>query len=162
MKKKPTMKAAASMEVKIELTVNAPQQRVWHALVNEATHWWPRSFYSSEKTKKFTIEPRLGGRVFEDCGGGEGFVWYTVHGVESPNYLSLVGYMGPPFGGPSASLLRIGLSAAGANETRLEIIDAVFGQVDGCDNENGWRELFDEHFRVYVESAPRSRGKKHA
>ena len=157
MKKKPSIKPAGSLEVRIELTVHAPQQRVWGALVNEATEWWPKSFYSSEKTKRFMIEPWLGGRVFEDCGAGEGFVWYTVNGVESPNYLSLVGYIGPPFGGPSVSLLRIALAAAGPNETTLEITDAVFGQIEGCDNESGWRQVFDEGFRAYVESKQSSR-----
>ncbi len=85
MKTKPATKAARSVEAKVELTVHATQKRVWEALVNEATHWWPKSFYSSEKTKRFTIEPRLGGRVFEDFGRGEGFIWYTVNGVESPS-----------------------------------------------------------------------------
>lgn len=151
MKKKPTRKTAASVEVKVELTVHASQKRVWDALVHETTHWWPKSFYSSEKTKRFAIEPRLGGRVFEDCGGGEGFTWYTVHGVESPRSLALVGFMGAPFGGPMASLLRIDLSAAGPEETRLEITDGAFGQVDGADLGAGWREVFDDGLRAYVE-----------
>ncbi len=153
MKKKPATKTAQSVEAKVELTVHAPQKRVWEALVNEATHWWPKSFYSSEKTKRFTIEPRLGGRVFEDFGRGEGFTWYTVNGVESPSSLSLVGFMGPPFGGPMASLLRIELSVAGPNETKLEITDGAFGQVDGAEVGEGWRQIFDDGFRAYVEGA---------
>ena len=157
MKKK--MKAAGSVEVKIELTIHAPQRRVWDALVNDASQWWPKSFYTSEKTKGFAMEPRLGGRMFEDFGKGEGLVWYTVNGIESPNYLSLVGYMGPPFGGPATSILRIGLTAAGADETRLEIIDSLFGQVEGCDTESGWRPIFDEHFRACVETAQKRRRK---
>jgi uncharacterized protein YndB with AHSA1/START domain len=157
MKKK--IKPAGSIEVKIELTMHAPQERVWSALINEANQWWPQSFYTSEKTKRFTLEPRLGGRMFEDCGKGEGLVWYTVNGIESPNYLSLVGYMGPPFGGPSTSILRIGLTAAGKDETKLEIIDSLFGQVEGCETESGWRTIFGEHFRAHVEAGSKSRRK---
>ena len=152
MTKKPTPQAAGSSETKIEIDLHAPQQRVWDALVHEATHWWPRSFYSSPRTKKFVIEPKLGGRVGEDYGGGEGFNWYVVNGVDSPNFLLLVGYMGPPFGGPFCSLLRLELAAAGDKETKLTITDAVFGQVAGCDNEAGWRQIFDDSFRPYVES----------
>lgn len=152
-------KTAGSVEVRLEFTIHGAQQRVWDALVNDTTHWWPKSFYTSEKTKRFTLEPRLGGRMFEDLGKGEGLVWFTVNGIETPNYLSLVGYMGPPFGGPATSILRIGLSAAGANETKLEIVDSLFGQVDGCDTESGWRPIFDEHFRAYVESLPKRRGR---
>ena len=151
------MQTARAVEVKVELTVHAPQKRVWDALVNEATHWWPKTFYSSEKTKDFTIEPRLGGRVFEDFGRDEGFIWYTVNGVESPSSLSLVGFMGPPFGGPMATLLRIELRAAGPNETKVEITDGAFGQVDGADLGDGWRQIFDDGFRVYVESSAKKR-----
>ncbi len=81
MKKKPSNKPAGSIEVRIELMINAPQQRVWDALVNDARHWWPASFYTSERTKRFVLEPRLGGRMFEDFGSGEGLVWFTVNGI---------------------------------------------------------------------------------
>lgn len=160
MKKKPTSKPARSIEVRIDLTLHAPQQRVWDALANEADKWWPSSFYTSERTKRFVLEPRLGGRMFEDFGKGEGLVWFTVNGIESPNYLSLIGYMGPPFGGPAASILRIGVTAAGPNETKLEIIDSLFGQVDGCETESGWRAIFDEHFRAHLETAAQPAGAK--
>lgn len=151
MKKKPTTQPAGSMEVRIHLTLHGRQQRVWHALVNEAGKWWPTSFYTSDRTKAFVLEPRLGGRMFEDFGKGEGLVWFTVNGIDSPNYLSLVGYIAPPFGGPAASILRVELTAAGANETKLEIVDSLFGNVDACDTESGWRAIFDEHFRAHVE-----------
>ena len=159
---KPKTKPAAWTEVKIDLTIDAPQKRVWDALVNDANCWWPKSFYTSEKTKRFTIEPRLGGRMFEDHGKGEGLVWYTVHGIESPNYLWLIGYMGPPFGGPLSSILRLTLTAAGANGTKLEITDSLFGQVAGCDQESGWRAIFDEHFRAHVEATRNRRSRKSA
>lgn len=152
MAKKEKIRAAGSVEARVELTIHAPQRRVWDALVNESARWWPKNFLSSEKTKKFVIEPRLGGRVFEDNGGGEGFIWYTVVGVESPNSLQLAGFMGPPFGGPLSSLLRLTLSALSAKETRLEILDACFGAVGECDTAGGWREVFDDNFRPYVES----------
>ncbi len=61
--------------------------------------------------------------------------------------------MGPPFGGPLATLLRIALSPAGASETKLEITDAAFGQIAECDTEDGWREIFVQNFGPYVESA---------
>ena len=162
MKKKPTTKGIGSVEANVEVTMHAPQKRVWEALVNETTNWWPRTFWSSERTKRFVIEPRLGGRVFEDFGGGEGATWYTVVGIESPNLLLLVGHMGPPFGGPLATLLRLALSPILPNETKLEITDAAFGQVAECDTESGWREVFGDNLRPYVEAAPRRKRRKSA
>ena len=152
MAKKQKIRGAGSVEAKVEITIHASQKKVWAALVNEAARWWPKNFMSSEKAKRFVIEPRLGGRVFEDNGGDEGFVWYTVVGLESPNTLQLAGFMGPPFGGPLLSLLRLTLSAVSTNETRLEVLDACVGEVRGCDTAAGWHEVFDDNFRVYVES----------
>jgi uncharacterized protein YndB with AHSA1/START domain len=155
MKTNAKTKGIGSVEANVEVTINAPQERVWEALVNETTHWWPKSFLTSERTKRFVIEPRLGGRVFEDFGGGEGATWYTVLGIDSPNVLTLVGHMGPPFGGPLATLLRLALTPVSSAETKLEITDAAFGQVAECDTESGWREVFDDNFRPYAESAKR-------
>lgn len=157
MKKKPAVQETASLETMLEIRIHAPLLRVWDALVNEATQWWPKSFYSSPRTKKFVIEPKLGGRVGEDYGGGEGFNWYTVNGVEKPNFLLLVGYMGPPFGGPFCSLLRLDLNAVSDGETTLTITDAVFGVVTDCDAESGWRQIFDEGFRRHVEAPKKKR-----
>lgn len=156
-KKTPATATAGTVVSKLEVTLHVPQRRAWDALVGETTHWWPQSFYSSPRTKRFVIEPKLGGRVGEDYGGGEGFNWYVVNGVESPNLLLLVGHMGPPFGGPLCSVLRLELEAVDAAQTKLTITDAVFGEVSGCDNAAGWRQLFGEHFRAYVETAQRKR-----
>lgn len=157
MKKKRSTKSLGAVEAKVELNIHAGQRGVWDALVNETTHWWPKSFWTSERTKRFVIEPRLGGRVFEDFGGGEGATWYSVAAIDSPHSLSLVGHLGPPFGGPLATLLRLALTPISPNETKLEITDSAFGQVADCDTQDGWRQIFDDNFRPYVEAAKKKR-----
>lgn len=143
-----------AVEVKLELTLHASQTRVWEALVNETTAWWPKAFYATASAKRFVIEPRLGGKVGEEAGGGEGLTWYTVIGVEQPNFLLLSGYLVPPFAGPATSFLRLALSSAGPAATKLEITDSCFGQVADCNTEDGWRQIFDAALRQHVEAAP--------
>jgi hypothetical protein len=150
---KKNSKGIGAVQADVVVTIHAAQARVWEALVQETTNWWPQSFWTSERTKRFVIEPKLGGRVFEDFGRGEGATWYTIVGIDSPHLLLLVGHLGPPFGGPLATLLRIALTTLAPNETKLEISDSAFGQVADCDTESGWREVFDDNFRAYVETA---------
>ncbi len=151
MKKKPALAPLAAIDVRLEFALHAPQARVWEALVSETPAWWPRSFLTSERTQRFIIEPRLGGMVGEVAGDGEGLVWYRVIGVESPVSLLLAGYLLPPWAGPATSLLRLTLTAVGPAETKLELVDSSFGKITGEGLADGWRQIFDEHFRAHLD-----------
>ena len=54
-----TVGNVSQVEMKIEIA--ASRERVWEALIEETTFWWPRDFYTSQKAKSFHIEPKLGG-----------------------------------------------------------------------------------------------------
>ena len=101
-KTKPT-KPVTTDEVNLKIPIAAPQAAVWKALVNETGLWWPKDFHTSARTKRFVIEPKLGGRAYEDAGKGEGLIWYSVVGVERPDLLLLAGSLFPPYGGPATS-----------------------------------------------------------
>ena len=156
MKKKTSPAPTGATEVRLELTFHASQARVWRALVKETGIWWPKSFYAAERTR-FVIEPKLGGMMGEVGRPGEGLVWYRVIGVEKPNYLLFAGHLIPPWAGPAATLLRLALHAVSATETKLELTDSTFGKVGECDNEDGWRQIFDGHLRPHLEKSPRRR-----
>jgi len=68
----PAIGSASVFQVEIQVTINAPQQRVWQALLYETPQWWRKDFFTSPKTKAFVIEPRVGGRAYEDYGDGNG------------------------------------------------------------------------------------------
>jgi len=156
-KKPKQTKPVSAVQVELQIRIAAPQGRVWKALVSEVTKWWPKDFYASGDAKRFVIEARLGGRVYEDAGNGQGLVWYSVLGVEKPNFLLLAGFLAPPFAGPATSLLRLALSAPSKTETLLEITDAAFGCVADCNTAEGWGQIFDQGLRAYVESVYRSK-----
>ena len=160
MKKKLPLAKIGATEVHLELTLHGSQARVWQALVAETSAWWPKSFYTSERTQRFVIEPKLGGMVGEVAGDGEGLAWYRVIGVEKPNHLLLAGYLMPPWAGPATSLLRLALSAASPTETKLEVTDSTFGKIGDGDNEDGWRQIFEQHFRAHLELPTPTRAKR--
>lgn len=140
----------------LEIRIAATCARVWTALTAESTQWWPMDFVTSERTQQFVIEAKVGGRVFEDFGNGEGLLWYSVVGVNHEKELQLAGHLLPPFGGPAITSLKITLAAT-AEGTLLTIRDDRFGVLGGEPPVEGWRLVFDSGLRTYLEREQRSR-----
>jgi len=146
-----------SASFELEVVINAPPDRVWSAISTEASAWWPKEFVTSERTQRFVIEAKLGGRAFEDFGDGDGLVWYSVIGVDAGRELILAGHLLPPFGGPATTALRLTLSAHGQG-TRLKIRDDRFGVVGPESPVEGWRVVFNDGLKRHVESTVESDG----
>lgn len=138
----------------LEVVMAVPPERVWQALTTESSSWWPKDFHTSPRAQRFVIEPILGGRAYEDFGGGDGLVWYSVIGVEAGRELVLAGHLLPPFGGPAVTALRLTVTAQ-AGGSLLRVQDDRFGAVGGESPVDGWRLVFDAGLRQYVESARR-------
>jgi DNA-binding transcriptional ArsR family regulator len=144
-----------AVQIDLEIAIKAKPQRVWQALVEETSRWWLKDFYSRPEAKGFIIEPRLGGHAYEDCGESGGQVWYTVVGLEPHKSLSLLGHLIPAFGGPAMTMLQLRLVAKGKGTT-LQLSDAILGKVgEGklTQTRDGWRMLFEDGLRAYVEGA---------
>lgn len=142
---------AARVEMEVEMA--APPDRVWRALVEEMGIWWPRSFYAGKDTKAFVLEPRVGGRVYEDWGDGAGLLWFTVVSLDPPRALELAGHLFPAYGGPATSLVRIELSE-GRGKTLLRLTDAIHGHLAADTDaklDAGWKELFAKSLKTFVE-----------
>jgi uncharacterized protein YndB with AHSA1/START domain len=141
--------------VELEIPIDAPREKVWHALMNEPHQWWHKDFYVAKRPAKFVIEPKLGGRGYEDCGDGTGFVWFEIIGLEPNEMLYVQGQIRPPFGGPATSLIIFTLEDDGDNKTVLKVSDAVHGHVSEKMAESldsGWKMLFGE-LKSYSEKA---------
>lgn len=145
----------AAHESRLEFMLHARPAVVWQALVKDTTVWWPQTFFTSPRTKRFVIEPKLGGMMGEVTGPGEGLVWYRVIGVEKAVSLLLAGYLLPPWAGPASSMLRLALVSSGKDETKLELTEFTFGVLGDCKTVEGWRELFEGHFVPHVKALKR-------
>jgi hypothetical protein len=152
----PTRHPASSYgvaQVNVDVNIKASLDRVWKALIEETSAWWPREFYTSTATKGFLIEPRLGGRVYEDWGNEAGLLWFTVIGINPPNALTLLGYLTPAFGGPAMSMLELNLKSVGETVT-LHVTETVSGHAEPkmeATLRNGWIAIFDAGLRAYLE-----------
>ena len=139
------IKQIGSVQIDLEIPVDAPRDTVWNSLVDETTSWWPADFQTTARYRRMVFEPRPGGRLYEEATGGGGLLWYTVIAIECPGLIHLAGHIAPPFGGPATSLLRITLEATSDFATLLKISDSVFGCVDRTTKQSitdGWSALF--------------------
>jgi len=145
-------KKTRTLVVELEIPIQATKEAVWDALVNDIGMWWRKDFCATD-LKKMVLEPRLGGRMYEDCGDGTGLTWYTVEAVKVHESMLLSGVLGHDWGGPARTLLSLVLEEHGA-ETRLKIVDSYIGHISekaAGSFEAGWMAIFGEAFKPYVE-----------
>ena len=139
---------------KIEIDIAAPIETVWHALTQELSKWWPNSFcLDPQRARAFYMEFKLGGRMYEDWGDGDGWLWWTIYRIDSKNHLfTAAGY-------ESRLAIHnwdIRLTAKDARNTTLTIDDGHWGAMDVlktvAGHTHGWNELFRGAFKPYVEA----------
>lgn len=138
----------------LEFEIAAPKERVWKALVEQVGNWWPREFAAGKKAQRIVLEPRLGGRLYEDWGDGAGLTWYTVETFDPPDLIEWKGRMSKNFGGPAMQLIELRLEPVGKGTT-LRLSDTVFGAIDpellAKDLSEGWTLIFETKFKPFVE-----------
>lgn len=155
--KKPSIQKPATkfdvLDVRLEVAINASPSRVWSAIIDDSSKWWPRDFYTGADPKGFIFEAALGGQVYEDWGNDTGLVWYDVIGVETNRSLLLRGQLTAQFGGPAMTFLEIKLEANG-DSTTLHLHDNVFGIIGPKMKDSlvaGWKILMEDSLKKFVE-----------
>lgn len=139
------------MTHRLTLEIAMPPAAVWKAFTSEIHSWWPKDFFATETPRRMVFEVKPGGRLYEDAGDGNGLVWYQVIALNAPNSITLAGFIAPPFGGPATSLLRVAFSAHGRSATVMEVTDSTFGCLEDSSTAEGWRQLFEEGFKAWIE-----------
>lgn len=149
-------------DIQLEVTIAAPIEAVWRALVDDIGTWWPTAFYclpgdpAAAPQRTFKLEARPGGRMWEDWGADNGLVWGHVVQVVKPRLLDVTGTMGLAWGGPSTFYGSFQLEAAG-DDTRLRFGESAYGRIPDnqiAEKEKGWRFLLDGALRAHCEGKP--------
>ena len=143
---------ATSVQVELEVRINADKTTVWNALINDVGSWWRKDFHAYEHST-IQLEPRAGGRLFETSATGAEGIWYNVIALIPEKVLDMAGHLMPQFGGPATTLLRVSLQEDG-DTTVVKISDSIFGRLGDAVLNNvteGWRLLFEEGLKPYIE-----------
>lgn len=151
------MSDTKSMEVRciqyeLSITIEAARARVWRGLTDQLGAWWLPDFHMLGTDSLVTLEPRAGGRLYEQNGANE-LLWYTVLSIAQGESMDLVGYCSADYGGPATTMLSMRLVEE-AGGTRLTIRDSLFGHVTERTAESlrsGWNQLFTDGLKAFVE-----------
>jgi uncharacterized protein YndB with AHSA1/START domain len=111
---------ATGFEVRNEVLVQAPAERVYRALVQEVGRWWNPEHTYSHDGANLHIDPRPGGCFCERLPGGGGVEHMQVINVQPNRLLRLSGALGPLQASGLAATLTLQLVPEG-KATRLQL-----------------------------------------
>ena len=137
-----------------DVEIKASPSKVWGLLTSDIHTWWPEHFHSGPNTKRFVVEPKVGGRVYEDLGSDGGVLWGIVLQFDPEKRLQIKGALFPDYGGPGEYHLSIKLDES-PEGCKLVIDDALLGVIsdDLAESlETGWKELFGKHLKEKAEA----------
>jgi DNA-binding transcriptional ArsR family regulator/uncharacterized protein YndB with AHSA1/START domain len=126
------------LDVEQEVVVAAQRERVFDALCRMG-EWWPHTFREGASVH---LEPRVGGRFWEDWGDGDGALYATVTGIHRPERLACSGPMG--MSGPVAGVFALDLEER-PDGTLVRLSHHAVGPIDDdtrASYERGWVEVF--------------------
>ncbi len=138
-----------SFQINQEIKINASPEKVFAHLTNDITAWWDHGF--SENPKAIILEPKFGGRFYEDMGNGDGVIYCNVMHVVKNKKLVMQGAMGMQgavFGNIAFELLGDGKS------TILKLAHHAFGDISDDHKKNytaGWQSLLGVRLKGLVE-----------
>lgn len=147
----------SALDIVLEVPVAAPRDVVWRSLVDQVGEWWPKQFYVGTAPKRFRIEPRVGGLVWEDWGDGEGIVFAQIVTFHREHRLQWAGDMSAEYGGPARSVTTFTLTPSDEG-TLVTFRDTPFGALSEMARKGlaeGWRFLLDTCFKPWVETGAR-------
>ena len=136
------------------VTVRAAPTRAFALFANELARWWPLAqFHTSPDPVDCTIEPRVGGRVFEKSTDGRETAWGTVLAYDPPHRLAFSWIVGVT--AEQEQLVEIRFTAEDRG-TRVALThsgweklgDAAASLRDRYDR--GWGTLIERHFVDYA------------
>ena len=146
----------------IEKSVNVRRSAgdAFRLFTEEISAWWPIGTHSrardaaGEKTVRVTIEPRLGGRVFEELNTGEERDWGKVTVFEPGVRFAMSWSMGRP--AAEATDVSVRFEPLSAQSCRVTLTHANWERM-GEDAEklrgnynNGWVVVFEQGFAAFA------------
>jgi uncharacterized protein YndB with AHSA1/START domain len=126
----------------------------------EVDRWWPKATHTRAKTAEgqvtvaVTIEPRVGGRVYETLQDGTELEWGEVTAFEPGALLAMQWRMGRPV--EQSTEVSVRFEPLSAKSCRVTLTHENWERM-GEESErlrnaynNGWASVFDKHFGGYA------------
>ena len=132
------MRELVGEELEFSELLSAEPRRVFLALTGEIGFWWDHRF---KEGASVALEPRIGGRFYEETGPDGAVLYATVTRFEPPSRLVLEGPMGMP--GAVLSVMDFQLVEEGEG-CRLSLRHSILGLLEKPlieDYRQGWAQI---------------------
>ena len=136
------------------VTVRAPPARAFAVFADDFARWWPLAqFHTGPDPVSCTIEPQVGGRIFERAADGRETVWGTVLAYEPPYHLAFSWIVG--LSTEQEQLVEISFMAEDRG-TRVELKHSGWEKLgDAAASlreryDSGWATVFERYFVDYA------------
>jgi hypothetical protein len=116
--------APSSVDLRSDITLQAGRRRVFDALLHIGA-WWPHRVHGGSS---IVLEPRVGGRLLENCDDGNGVLLGHVARLIMPQDFAIEGSFG--IDAPVIGLWRVRLDAISHQQTALSGRFTAFGFID--------------------------------
>jgi hypothetical protein len=113
-----------SLDLRSEITLETGRRRVFDALLHTPA-WWPHRVRAGAG---IVLEPRVGGRFFENCDDGCGVLLGHLSRLIMPEVFAIEGGFG--IDAPVVALWSVRLDAVGHQRTLLHGRLTAFGAID--------------------------------
>ena len=152
-----SISSVGCVQYELEIQINAGQQTVWNALIDDTNVWWLPDFHMVDEASTVEFDVRPGGRgLIEHREGGGFLVWYTVQFYQPDHFkIYLIGNVAPDWGGPSTSYLCLSVEEQESGCV-LKVSDAHHGRINDeyvSSLKDGWQTLFRDGLRSHVEAS---------
>ena len=152
------MTAIRPAPVKKTLTVRASRETAFRVFTEGFDRWWPRSHHIGGEVVRFVLEPRAGGRWYEQGEDGKDCPWGEVVAFEPPTRLLLTWRLNAKWEyDPAAhSEVEVLFTALDESTTRVDFEHrGIEGLGEGADqirtsidSPEGWGAILAEFARV--------------
>ena len=148
----PPMIAPRMIDIRQEIRLAAPPERVFAVLTDQIDLWWTAPYRMTEGGR-VTLEPRIGGELREEAPSGHVAVWGRVEEVAPGRLLVLAGTVGMQTA--VSGRVRFALAPEGAGTTLSLSHMAVGPLAEGVAERYaaGWADLLGTRLRARVEAA---------
>ena len=137
------------VHIEQEITIAASRDRGFEALTTELDRWW--AFRVAGADTNIHLERKIGGRFYEEAGGGRGALWGIVTGLDQPSMIRLTGPLGVTT--PATGLFQFDLEEADG-ATVLKLSHKTTGDLYPKFEEeytDGWRYLLGQNLKSWTE-----------
>lgn len=137
-----TAKANEMAMVRTSVTVDAPPEEAFAVFTGGIDRWWTREHHvQAGNLRQIGVDPRVGGRMWEENDEGEVCTWGRVLTWDPPREFAFSWLIGPDWGAPApdavGSRVRVTFTPAGSGTS----VTLVHDQLDA--HGPGWESVRD-------------------